>query len=188
MALPLMAVIVLRSSLFDGWRHLYFIYAPFVMLCLYALNALLTGKARKPVLAATICVLLFTGINMVIYFPYNNIYFNNLVDKKTPEYLRTHFELDYWGVSYRKSLEYILAHDDSDMIAIFPENYPGYANSLLLIEKERKRLVFLSDSIGAKYFVTNYRWHPGDYTGIEHLKWHNLKVGNNTINAIYKLR
>ena len=95
--------------------------------------------------------------------------------------------MDYFGVSYRQSLEYILKHDKSDTINIAIENYPGYGNNMILPEKERNRFNYV-ELKDAKYFITNYRGHPQDYTEFAPYKWYSIKVLNNTINTIYKLR
>ena len=41
---------------------------------------------------------------MIIYHPYQNIYFNNFFNKNAQE----KFEVDYWGLSGKKFLESIL--------------------------------------------------------------------------------
>ncbi|MCC6371559.1 MAG: glycosyltransferase family 39 protein [Bacteroidia bacterium] len=185
---PVMAVIVLKSVLYDGWRHLYFIYAPFVMLCVYTINALWQTKFKKPVVGVTLVSMAWVGIFMVKSFPHQNVYFNELTDTRTPEYLRTRYDLDYWGVSYRKSLEYILENDTAAHIKISADSDPGAFNQHLLPLNQRKRLTYLPDTAGATYFVTNFRWHYNDYDGMENKKVFAVKVGNNTINAVYKLR
>ena len=38
--LPLLAVIFLNSTLYGGWRHLYFIFPSFLILCIYGIYRL----------------------------------------------------------------------------------------------------------------------------------------------------
>ncbi len=185
---PIVAVIVLHSVLYDGWRHLFFIYPSFVLLCIYGLNFLYQKGMKKLVVTGAFLAFTFTVIFMVKNHPFQQVYFNNLVDTKSPEYLRKNFEFDYWGASYKQALEYILKNDSSPSIKVAVANFPGVLNRQILIPKERKRIKIVIRKEKAKYFITNYRCHSGDYKELKKFKWHSIKVGNNTINAIFKLK
>jgi hypothetical protein len=184
---PIAAVIILKSAIYDGWRQLYFIYPSFVFLSIYGLNYLFKTKIKYIAIGIIFLAFFLTTYFMVYNFPFQQVYFNKLVDHNPPEYLRKNFEMDYFGVSYRQSLEYILKHDKSDTINIAIENYPGYGNNMILLEEERKRLNYV-ELKDAKYFVTNYRGHSQDYIDLAPHKWHSIKVLNNSINTIFKLR
>jgi hypothetical protein len=184
---PVVIVIAIHSVLYDGWRQLYFIYPGFVLLCIYGLNFLYEKSMKKLVVISSFITFIFIGFFMVKSHPFQHVYFNEFVDTKSPEYLRKQFELDYWGTSYKQSLEYILKHDHSPSINVSVENYPGRCNRKILTFKERKRINFVKPE-KATYFITNYRWHPQDYGNLEQEKWHSIKVGNNTINTIFRLR
>ena len=41
--LPVQAVVLLDSTVYNGWRHLYFLYAPFCLLATEGLHALTTA-------------------------------------------------------------------------------------------------------------------------------------------------
>jgi len=184
---PVIIVISIHSVLYDGWRQLYFIYPSFVLLCIYGLNFLYKKRWGNLFVIGSFIVFVFIGSLMVKTYPFQHVYFNKFVDTESPEYLRNRFELDYWGTSYKQSLEYILKHDHSPSINVSVENFPGEANANILTAKERLRINFVKRE-KATYFITNYRLHPQDYEDLEHLKWHSIKVGNNTINTIFKLR
>jgi hypothetical protein len=184
---PVVSVIIFRSVLYDGWRHLYFIYPSFVLLCIYGLNILYEKNMKKIVVIVSFIPFIFIGFFMIKNHPFQHVYFNELVDTKSPEYLRKQFELDYWGTSYKQSLEYILKYDHSPSINVSVENNPGFGNRQILTFKERKRIKFVKLQ-KATYFITNYRWHPQDYTNLNQGEWHSIKVGNNTINTIFRLR
>ena len=51
-------------------------------------------------------------------------------------------ELDYWGLSYRGALEYILEHDTSSEIKIAFETGVCTKNADILTKDQRKRLLF----------------------------------------------
>ena len=124
---------------------------------------------------------------MIKNHPHQLVYFNYFVAPNNPEYIRKNFEMDYWGVSYRESLEYILKSDSSKSINLKFSMYSGHIPILILSNSERKR-INLVPLEKADYFITNYRWHPGDYDELKDSEYHSFKVGNNTVNKIFKLR
>jgi hypothetical protein len=184
---PVAAVIILKSVLYDGWRQMFFIYPSFVLLGIYGLNFLFKTRIKNIVLTILLLNFCFVGYFMFANIPFQHVYFNELVDKNSPEYLRKRFELDYWGTSYKQSFEYILDKDNSLSIDIAVANLPGKINRFILPPEKQKRINIVNIK-NAKYFITNYRWHPQDYKEIGKKQWHSIKVNNNTINAIYKIK
>lgn len=185
---PVLVVIALRSVLYDGWRQLYFIYPSFVLLCVYGLHHLIKNGYKKVVLIFSFVVLVFASKFMIENHPLQHIYFNQLVDTKTPEQLRLQFELDYWGTSYKQAYDYILENDKSQSISVKVENIPGTLNRMILPIEDRQRINLVETIDDADYFITNYRGHYQDYDDLEDKKWHSIKVENNSVNSIYKLK
>lgn len=185
---PILAVIVLHSVLYDGWRQMFFIYPSFVLLIIYGLSHLLKRKklfiTAISALVITFCV---TAGGMFRNFPLNNVYFSELFIFTPPEYLRKNYEMDYWGVSYKQSLDHILKVDSSATINISVENIPGIINLLILPSEDRKRFKHVA-RYEAKYFITDYRWHPEEYSEYADLKFHSITVCENTVNEIFKLK
>jgi hypothetical protein len=186
---PISAVIILKSTLYDGWRHLFFIYPSFALLSIFGINFLLQTKFKNFIIIITFVYFSFVGWFMIKNNPFQQVYFNELFFNKPPEYIRTHFEFDYWGASYKQSLEYILKEDNiSPSINVLVWNPPGRINVNMLTKENRKRINIVETFQEAKYFITNYRWHPEDYTELEKQKWHVFKVNNNTISEIFKIK
>ncbi len=114
---PLAAVIILNSALYDGWRHMYFIYAPFLLIAMSGFSRLLDlmkeirvgrGAGAGIFLAAVmIAGILTTSYSMIRHHPFQNVYFNLLAGNDPG----VNFELDYWGLSFRQGLEYIVKND-----------------------------------------------------------------------------
>ena len=124
---------------------------------------------------------------MIRSYPLQGIYFNELFFASPPEYLRKNFEMDYWGVSYKQSLEHILKFDSSSSINVSVENYPGMINVQMLPRNERERInIVPKDS--STYFITNYRSHPEDYYEYKNFKFHSITSEGNTISEIFKLK
>jgi hypothetical protein len=116
------------------------------------------------------------------------VYFNQIVSLHKDEYIRKKFEIDYWGVSYNKALEYVLETDRSDTILISADNSTVIHNSWMLFEDQRKRLIFVDSIHKSDYFIATYRWHPQDYDSknLEEIK--SFIVLNSKINTIFKVK
>jgi hypothetical protein len=160
---PVMAVIVLKSVLYDGWRQMYFIYPFFLIVSLHGVEVVKswiaenTGKGRRLVEIYCLCIitgsLIYTTLTMVEMHPYQNVYFNVLAGRNVEK----RFELDYWGLSYRQALEYILRNEKDKEIRIAVANAAAKRSRDILGAEDRKRIRF-SSANEAKYFVSNYRF------------------------------
>lgn len=169
---PIFTVITLHSSLYNAWRHLFFIYPAFLLISLHGIRYLYSLaqdrlKSRNVSIALTVLILLnivYIAKIMVMHHPYQHLYFNILAGRD----MRTvwnNFETDYWGLSYRKGLEYIVEHDKSEEIILLVDTAPGAYNSHLIPEPDRSRLKYvwsweLQDSPEStpkpKYFLTTF--------------------------------
>jgi len=144
-AVPLLVVFVLRPTLFNGWRHLYFIYAPFALLAALGLHftavRLRSRTAQAAVYVAVGLGLAFTAAAMVRIHPYQHVYFNAFVDKESPERLAEQYEMDYWKTTYREGLEFLLSRHPGRQIHVqgtFGESMSK--NSEILAPAQRERL------------------------------------------------
>jgi hypothetical protein len=61
--------------------------------------------------------------------------------------------MDYWGVSYRKALEYIVQNDPSPLIKIVETTNSLKYNASLLKPEDRERLYFCYPSEEPNYLV-----------------------------------
>ena len=182
--IPIVSVIALHSVLYDDWRHLYFIYAPFVVLAVFGLEQLRRLRYGKP-LVALLAGLQVLGVTafMIRAHPYQQVYFNALVPH-TDEYLRHHYDYEYWGTSYRQALQYLLAHDRRDTIPLVAADDPLKYNLMTLTPAERGRLKLLEAPEPGAYFCTTFRYHPGDYP---YAKVWGIRVGGSTVMQIYRV-
>lgn len=164
---PLVVVISAQTSLYEGWRHLYFVYPALILLAVQGARVVwsvtkrrgLVRKLALGILCLTSFEVVRTAVRMVLVHPHQNVYFS-ILPASTAERL---FERDYWGVSYRQGLEWIMAHDTAATLAIrVPFHYPLYNNSLILPPTDRARIKYTPND-QAKYFLTAYRWHPQSY-------------------------
>ncbi len=152
---PLVSVILLHSVLYDGWRQMYFIYGPFLLLAIigfismYRLVANYHFYGRHILISLVVVSLGVTSVWMIHNHPFQNVYFNFLVRNPNET-----FELDYWGLSYRQAWEYL--KDTPGQLVVSVNQPPGIENIFFLAPEDRARIM-LTNSGKADYIMTNYR-------------------------------
>ena len=151
--LPPLAVAVLGSNIFDDWRHLYFIYAPFCLLAVLGLRWLADFSRRLRwrvgVYGLTGVGLGLTVFQMAQLHPHQELYFNFLVDRNTPERLRTQYNLVHWGFMLRDGLEHLLAIHPGETLAV--RVHPLVVRALP--EAARQRLIVNSNTREPDYIL-----------------------------------
>jgi len=123
--------------------------------------------------------------------PYQFLYFNKLATKN-PQNL---FEVDYWGLSNRQALNYIVDHNQNMISKIYVFSKSPYALSTFLLDKSnRERLLFVDNLNEADFLVTNHYYQSGNPLIINSKlkkKYKLLKeftLDGMTFNSIYKLK
>ena len=191
--IPLLIVILLKSTLYDGWRQMYFVYPALILIGLQGLLGILKiiGRLPRPAIGKLVVAgLLLLGIAapfsfMVRNHPYQNVYFNRLAGENLAQ-AKNLYEMDYWGLSAKKALDYILSTDPAPTIVINGDGDPPKLNSYLLPPDQAKRLQF-TDEIGeANYFIGNYRNHPQDYPYPNEV--FNVTVDGAKLVSVFRLR
>ncbi|MDJ0366140.1 hypothetical protein QMK33_13345 [Hymenobacter sp. H14-R3] len=162
---PLAAVMVVQAVVYDGWRHLYFVYPALLLLALRGARALGQAWQQRAAwrwVAGTVMLLLVLETGRTVWFmvrayPNQQVYFSFL---STPAAERL-FERDYWGGSVLFGLEWLLRHDASPVITVSgPLPLVLYNSWLMLSPAQQSRLHILVDERQARYFLTFYREHP----------------------------
>lgn len=191
--MPVVGCMVLRPTLYDGWRHLFFVYPAMIYLAAIGMETIAryaetwAGDARRRTADAVLTVALLLCLTPVVNFmvknhPFEHLYFNRFAGKDMQQ-VKQRFELDYWGLSYRKTLEYIVRTDSSPRIRVFPLTYPGRLNVAMLPPRERARIDLVFSPADADYVTTTYRSHPQDYPGAKEV--YSVKVGNASIATVF---
>ena len=108
--LPPLAALALDSNQYDGWRHFYFLYAPFCLLAALGggwLAAALSRRRRWRVGMGGLAAagLGLTLLQLIQLHPLQPVYFNFLVERTAPGPLGTQYDLDYWQLAHRDALE-----------------------------------------------------------------------------------
>jgi hypothetical protein len=162
---PVAAAILFHSTLYDGWRHFYFLWPAMVYFAIHGLNVLFnrfeTGPEKWVNKLSKILLILIIGIaliantlSLVRHHPHQYCYFNTIAPDPSKN-----FELDYWGLSYRDALEELVRTDHSDTLAVNVLNLPGYLNAFMLKPVDRKRIWFAA-SIRENYSMRIDAFYP----------------------------
>ena len=196
---PMVAVIIFHSVLYNGWRQMFFVYPPFLLLSLIGLTStfksirggfqgMLNGILNTVIICSVILGTISTMYYMGRNHPYQNLYFNKLTGGIKGAQNR--FDMDYWGLSYRKGLEYILKTDTGNSIPFATFNTGGKDNVLLLPEEQRNRLVNVGDINNASYFLTNFRGGSPIRTSMDNIypykKYYSVKIDGVEILVVYR--
>jgi len=192
---PVITIIVLKSVLYDEWRQIFFVYPAFIIISLFGLTVLFNSirdfEKKTYRIVATIIILAIslnmfnTIFFMIKYHPYQNLYFNRVAGKNMRE-AKKNFELDYWGLTYKKGLEYILKNDKRDGIKIAANTVAAEFNFYILPEKDRKRLLYIENLGESDYFLSNYKFHPEEYTWKGEI--YSIEIDGAKIFIVYKIR
>ncbi len=176
-ALPVVVVIALQSNIYNGWRQMYFLWGPFCLLAaiglhhianihmrmgIWRIGARLPGRIRGGALGRALAYgvagagLITTLTAMAALHPYEYVYFNPLVDTKTPGAPGNRYEMDYWELAQRQSLEYLLARYPDGALRVWPKTH----NALVLPQDDRKRIL-LSSPQEADFYIKRRvnRWN-----------------------------
>lgn len=170
---PIVAVVFFNSILYNGWRHLYFIYPAFILLSvrglLFASNYLKRYSFARIVfmfLVSLSCI--HTAYWMIKHHPLQNLYFNRLSGDWNRKY-----EVDYWGLANKQALELILKTDQNQIVKIWPGygyQWPGgwqlpfTQNLKILNQMDSLRIDIPIKSIDSDYIITSYQGNDGNNT------------------------
>jgi hypothetical protein len=105
-ALPAAGIILMRVSLYNNFRQVFFILPPLFLMAGLGLDWLLTLIWRPVTRFLLLLLIILPGLyaNITLY-PYQYIYYNQLVGGVSGAYRV--FELDYWSLAFKEAQTYI---------------------------------------------------------------------------------
>ena len=167
------AVVVLESNVYSNWRHLYFLYAPLLLLAIVGLRWLASiPRGRWPragAYALTGVAVAVTVVSMVRLYPYLSNHFNALADRTTPERLDSSYAFGYAGRMSGKELidDIISAHPSGNIFLSLDRILYPLVN---LPAADRARIIETRDfRSGERNFYEIYTWGcsaPAPFTPI----------------------
>ncbi len=144
---PVVGVIAAHSTVYNGWRHLYFVYPAIVMISIRGALRLWSSIAKLPQIsrigiAFLVIALVFDLLSVTVFMarshPNEYLYFNPLVGQLKGT--KGKFEWDYFGLSNRQLLECLIRTHPGPEPALILGCEPTYYNISILPAKDRKRL------------------------------------------------
>lgn len=125
--LPWIALVVLRSGIFDEWRHVFFIYPGIVLFALLGIQMILKKlqnlreqtKVLSQIFLGAVFALCIASTTswMIRNHPLEFAYFS-----VPSSWVKNNFELDYWALSSRLALRSIAERDERPVIKIAVTN------------------------------------------------------------------
>ncbi len=168
LAFPLVFRSLKGSVVYDGWRHMYFVYPFIVILAVYAIDQLCRvqrAALRYGTIALSVISVTDSLMEIAKRHPFEYVYFNHIAHAMYhPVY--TQFEMDYWGVGYKQAIEHLMhQYPGKDSVTVAFQHYPGYRNYDMLSQFDKGKVIAI-DSTHAQYYITSYRDYdvcPGSY-------------------------
>ncbi len=163
---PIVAVILLGSTLYDGWRHLLFVAPSLIVLMLWGASELAKIGAREAkcrrshnatALAHRVGLLAVVTVGLTAYVsavPYASVYKNTSLFGGYVE----GFEDDYWALATMELIEAARAiHADGSQLQIHPAAFmPTYPIARYAAHGEES-VAFVDSYESANYAVTTFR-------------------------------
>ena len=133
-------ILFLKSTLYNGWRHVFYLFSPLNILAIAFLEYIRTKRSIKSYHIAVLIsyvTLIPTMLWGIKSHPHQYVYFNNLAG----ENWENKWEMDYWGLSGKQLLEFILNTDKEQNITICDLEYENTRRNLLLVEEQLKKRI-----------------------------------------------
>ena len=141
--------VLTRATVYNGWRHFYFLYAGFAVLAAWGLETLqrraegLNGAAIAGILALCMAA---EGVGILQNHPYQYAYYNFLAPADAEETM----ELDYWDVSTVNALRLLLGSERNEALPLTVSgtdalSHLGLEQALSALTAEEKALLTVTN-------------------------------------------
>jgi len=191
--IPIFSVIIFDSTLYSGWRQLYFLYPPLIIL---SLHFLIYIKKNFINFFKIILILLILQLSLISFFlvknhPHQHVYFNGLSNL----FIKNKFAYDYWGVSNHLTIKYLLDKKNFQFpLKISTASFTDLNKTKLILEEEYKdKFEFIEDNHSdADFIFTNYyyfknpKFNKKRYNIPKNFSsYYQFKIGEKTVNELY---
>jgi hypothetical protein len=192
--LPIGAVILMRAVVYDGWRHLFFIYPAFTLVAVAGVKWTVTWVERtlttrgaimaKGIGAALVALnLAMVGGFMIESHPYQNVYFNRLAGRDLA-HIKQRFEMDFWGLSYLEALRFVMIHNPDRQIKIYHSDNALLAINRVVLSSEDQARILQVEFDDAEFVLTNFRQVRQGYPDLE--DYYSIEVDGAKILGVYR--
>ncbi len=182
--LPWFATVVAHSTLYNGWRHCYFLLPPIILLILSILNYVWNYLKGKQIIKYSIMSIILVGLILqtkwiISNHPYEMVYLNS-AGRKWGSY----FDRDYWHLTNVELCRYILEHDNSEQISLQAPN-DVFLHFWKDEDKEKKRIIL--DNKNPEYIIETYRGKTGNNNILEGYEdFYSITIDGYRIATIFK--
>ena len=152
----------------------------------YYLHSIIKSKVSR-IITYTLIV---TNLAYLSYWnykfhPQQYVYFNFMFKKN----FHNNFEMDYWGLSNRSAIEYIV-NNNNYRVKVGTKSFASLEKSTLILNEEDKNKISITHNLNeADFVITNYMPKSSKDFIIdkkEYEKYFELLVDNKAINTVYK--
>jgi hypothetical protein len=156
---PILAIVTLKSVVYDGWRQIYFVYPWLIVIAGVGIEAILSmfsGKTNFIKITYIAIILYMVNISLWMYkvHPYQMVYFNEFISKARA----AQFELDYWGQSTKEAINYVYQNDDKYQIKLYSIGNTTIEQTLTFMGPQMANVFVLTeDPYDADYLIYNHR-------------------------------
>ncbi|MDB4978764.1 MAG: glycosyltransferase family 39 protein [Candidatus Peribacteria bacterium] len=182
--LPIISIVVTKAGIYNEWRHVLFIYPAFLLMAVGGIRHLSAWiekhhayKTAEVMSIALALQLLLTGFWMIRNHPLEFAYFSlpkSMVETFTPG------RVDYWGLSYREAVKYLMDHNTGIMSVYSPENI-AYQNAYNIYPDSLKRMMRVPTADEAMFVVVS---SPEDAKGLTLVR--GITVDGHFLSGIYQ--
>ena len=182
-------ILEFNKSKFGGWRHIYYLYPIVIYFCLYLINYF---KKNEKIFNKNLIIILITlNLSYTFYWsiknhPHQYLFFNFL----SKNYAYKNFDLDWWGVSHKSSIEYILQDSKKNKILVYAEGFTNLKDTYLYLDTKTKDRVEIVDYQKADYVIDNRMRRVRSNNNIRDNNnfelIYDLLIDNQTITSIFK--
>ena len=191
--LTLVAYFIFKPIIFNGWRHFYFLFPGLIFIATIGINFLnnkLKLYNRKItflyylILITYFCSLIFWNIKN---HPYQFVYLNLPSQKYFSK-----FEKDYWGISNRDALRFILSEDKRDKITIVGVQNSRIDFSLMMLSENEKKRIDLKKFDEVKkanidYYISHFNdeYDTSYYINNGYKIFNEIQINKKNINIVF---
>lgn len=165
---PFIAITLFQSTIYNGWRQLFFVYPIMILIAGIGLQHYLPNPSTKW-RAGKWKVARWISIGLSIYVfgmcfwmyqqhPHQQVYFNQLAGSQKVY----RFDMDYWGLAYKQAMEELYHRDTTDIIQIKCANYVCEENYRFLPAHIKERVKLRYQPQFGEYFLSNFR-RPAEF-------------------------
>lgn len=185
--IPLMIMIIFKFKIYLGWRHVYFLALPLLLISVYGAKYLHEGllghikKTGKYIVPGIMCaVFVYLSAWMIFAHPYQNVYFNTIGRAYAEE-----FDRDYWRVASADMLRYLLNKYNGTINVCSSMDIAIMKN--ILTPEQQARIHIVDTYEEADFVLDNYRFTVGnDYKVDGFVEDYAINVDGYKIGSILK--